>query len=155
MTRYSTVLYTPIISGSGAVAAGEILSINAAIGSTEGGVLDSVQMYNLADVDRGIKVYILGGSGSVGLISGAFSPTDAVAQTFLGWIEFSSGVALDLDNSLFQTKTADSTGQYGIGEYMANLTPSTDASLYAAISVNSTGTYTTGGIALRFNFRHD
>ncbi len=155
MRRYTSVLYQPVISGSSGVAAGEVLSITAAIGSNEGGVLDSVQFYNLADVTRGIKLYILGGSGSVGAISAAFSPADSVAETILAEIQFSSGDYIDLINSLFQTKNVHSTGQQGIGEYMANVTPSTDAQLYAAITPNSTGTFTTGGIKLRFNFRHD
>ena len=154
MTRYSSILYTPVISGSSGVAAGEVLSITAAIGNTEGGVLDSIQMYNIADVTRGVKMYILGGSGSVGAISSAFSPADAVAETVLAYIPFNSGQYIDFDNSLFQTKTDQSTGQQGMGEYMSNVTSPTDAKLYCALTVNSTGTFTTGGIKFRFNFRH-
>ena len=155
MKRYSSILYTPIISGSSAVAAGEVLSITAAIGSAEGGVLDSVQMYNIADVTRGVRMYILGGSGSVGAISATLSPSDAVAQTILAYIPFNSGQYIDLDKSLFQTKTDASTGQQGIGAWLANVTSATDAQLYCALVVNSTGTFTTGGLKFRFNFRHD
>jgi hypothetical protein len=156
MARYSSILYAPVISGSSGVAAGQVLSITASIGNTQGGgVLDSVQMYNIADVTRGVVMYVLGSSGSVGAISAALSPTDAVAETILARIEFNSGQYEDLTNSLFQTKTNVSTGQQGIGGYLANATPPTDDLLYAALTVNSTGTFTTGGIKFRFNFKHE
>lgn len=156
LIRYSSFLYTPTISGSSGVAAGQVLSATESIGNPEGGgVLDSIQMYNLADVTRGVVMYLMGGSGSVGAESAAFSPADAVAQTFLARIEFNSGQYEDLVNSLFQTKTDQSTGQQGVGGYLRNASPSTDALIYCALTVNSTGTFTTGGIKFRFNFRHD
>jgi hypothetical protein len=157
MPRYTSILYVPTVSLSSGVAASQVLSATESIGVAEGGVLDSVQMYNLADITRGMTLYILGSSGGVGTESANFSPADSVAETFLAQIQFNSGKYVDLVNSLFQTKTDASTGQQGLGEYMANVSSSSNALLYAAIVANtSTNTkFTTGSLKFRFNFRHD
>ena len=155
MTRFTSIYYTPTISGSSGVAAGQVLSATEAIGSAEGGELDSVQFYNLADITRGVTMYLFGANTSVGAESAAFAMSDTGVIHLLARIQFNSGSYLDFTNNLFQVKVQGDTGANGLGQWMQANVPSTDASLYAALAVNSTGTkFTTGSLAFRFNFKH-
>ena len=155
MARYTSLLYTPTISASSGVATGQVLSATETIGSSEAGVLESIKMYNLDDGTRGVTLYLLGSSGSVGAESANFAPSDTVAATILTQIVFSSGDYVDLANSKAIFKSAIA-GDTGLGLWSENAASATDAVLYAAITVNSTGTkFTASGIKFRFDFRHD
>ena len=155
MTRFTSIYYTPTISGSSGVATGQVLSATEAIGSSEGGYLDSVQFYNLADITRGVTMYILGANASVGAESAAFAMSDTGAIHVLARIQFNSGSYLDFTNNLFQVKVQGDTGANGLGQWLRANSPATDNKLYAALTVNSTGTkFTTGSLAFRLNFLH-
>jgi hypothetical protein len=139
------------------VAAADILSATEAIGSTEGGWLDSVHAYSLSDLTRGFLIYILGANASVGAESAPFAPSDTAAVHIVSRMNFVSGSWVDLTNSRYQMKAWGDTGTQGLGQWMQGTTPPTDPQLYCAIVANSStnSQYSSGGLVLRFNFRHE
>ena len=153
MTRYTVVDYTPTISGSSAVAAGQIISATEAIGSAGAGWLDSIQLYNLCDTTRGFALYLFNANVSIGAESAAFAPSDTATDNLLAIVTFSSGGYVDLTNNRFTLKSANA-GDAGMGVWMQAAAPATDASIYAGMTIASTGTaLTTGEIKLRFTFK--
>ena len=155
MTRISRILYTTTMSTSGSVAAGDVYSDTESIGSAEGGWLDSIQAYNLADLTRGVTLYLYGANVAVGAESAAFTPSDTATDDLITVVTFSSGGWVDLTNNRFQVKSA-AKGDAGMGVWCQGSSPGTDAVLYAAIVANtSTSTqFTTGSFKLRFTFNH-
>ena len=154
-TRYAIVDYTPTVSVSSAVIAGDIISATEAIGNTRAGWLDTVNLYNLADVQNGFVLYLYNANVSVGAESAAFSPSDTATDNLLTIITFSSGGYVDMTNNLFIQKTAADNDK-GMGVYLEAAAPGTDASIYAAMTKASTGVaYTTGSVKLKFIFKED
>ena len=155
-TRYTSLVYTPTVSTSGSIAANEVISATEAIGSSEGGWLDSMYAYNLSDITRGFTLYILGANASVGAESAAFALSDTAAIHVLNRINFTSGGWIDFTNSLYQMKAWGDTGTQGLGQWIQASTPSVDSGLYAAVVANGTTSsqFGVGGLVFRFNFRH-
>ena len=155
MARYSVVDYTPTIATSGAVAAGQILSATEAIGSVEAGWLDSIIAYDLGDIKRGFVMYLYGANVSVGSESANFSPSDTATDDLITMITFSSGGQIDLTNSVFYLKSA-TAADAGMGVWCQASVPSTDAKIYSALTVASTGAFgTASDLRFKFRFRHD
>lgn len=155
MARYTIVNYTPTISGSSAVAAGQIVSATEAIGNTEAGYLDSVNLYNLCNKKQGFVLYLYDSNVSVGAESAAFSPSDTATDNLLTIITFSSGGYVDLTNNLFIQKTA-SAADKGLGIWLQAASPSTNAGIYAAMTLASSGAgLTTGEIKFKFTLKHE
>ncbi len=154
MARYSVVDYTPTISGSSGVAAGQILSATESIGNVESGWLDSIIAYDLGDSKRGFTMYLYGANVSVGAESATFAPSDTATDDLITMVTFSSGGQLDLTNSVFYLKSA-SKADAGMGVWCQPSIPSTDALIYCALTVASTGTCGTGSLQFKFRFRHD
>ena len=118
MEKYTVVNYTPTISGSSAVAAGQIVSATEAIGNAGAGWLDSVNLYNLCDKNQGFVLYLL-------------------------------------TNNLFIQKTAAAADE-GLGVWLQAAAPSTDAQIYAAMTLHCSGAgLTTGEIKLKFTLKSD
>jgi len=155
MTRYSVVSYTPTHSPCSGIAATRVFSATESIGSVESGWLDSVQMYNLADVKRGFVLYLYGANVSVGAELAAFAPSDTATSELLSIITFSSGGYIDLTNNLFQMKSA-AESDVGLGTWLQPSAPATDAAIYAALITPTTGAKVgTGTLEFKFNFRHE
>ena len=155
MEKYTVVNYTPTISGSSAVAAGQIVSATEAIGNAGAGWLDSVNLYNLCDKNQGFVLYLFDANVSVGAESAAFTPSDTATDNLLTIITFSSGGYIDLTNNLFIQKTAAAADE-GLGVWLQAAAPSTDAQIYAAMTLHCSGAgLTTGEIKLKFTLKND
>ena len=157
MTRYSEVAYIPSISVTSGVTTNDILSATEAIGNTEAGWLDSITCLDAGDIKRGFTMYLFNANVSAGAENAAFSVSDTAVDNLITLVTFSSGGQVDFTNNVWYSKSA-TEGDAGMGRFCKAAAPSTDASIYCALKVLSTGSKfassSGGGLQFRFTFKH-
>ena len=146
------ILKTPSTCNSSGCGTGEVLIGTESLGNTEAGYLDSLQLFNLDDNDRGFTLYFLRSESTVGAESAAFAPSDANVDEILTAVTFTSGAYIDCVNSLMQIKT-EAAGDAGMGVWLQGASPSESQLVYIAGVTTTTGGWSSGGLKFRIGIR--
>lgn len=145
-----TLLYDVTPSSTSGLAANDVIFTATSIGNDGSGYLESVWCYNLDDIDRGIDLYFMDSSFSVGAANAAFNMSDANAIKTLAKITFSSGSWLDATNSLLQVKGPSDTG---MNVWLEASDPGTSSLIYIVGVAKSTGGWSSGGLKFKIGLR--